>query len=79
MSHRKCLNCGSSKIFRDARIIDKSYYEVTKLEMAVDNKPNAIFFKGTNKAKINCDVCEECGHIMLRVSPLTLKSIKPSI
>ena len=75
--HTKCLNCGSLHITADARLIDKDTVEPFTFkedaEVQILKNPNAFIFKGARYLKIRCDICEDCGHMMLGVAPTELR------
>ncbi len=37
------------------------------LEVVVDSKPSAVFFKGTHYEALRATVCGECGYVSLSV------------
>jgi hypothetical protein len=43
-------------------------------EVQILKNPRAHIFKGARNLKIRCDICEDCGHMMLGVVPSELKA-----
>lgn len=69
MATLKCPRCGSEKIMSNLRIVDQSESLVDQdLEVAVESKPDAIFFKGTHYEALRATVCGECGFVNLSVN-----------
>jgi hypothetical protein len=60
----RCAKCGSDRVVPQARLFDQGY-----LEAAVDAKPDALVFKGTESAKLYARLCAECGHAELFAKP----------
>jgi predicted nucleic-acid-binding Zn-ribbon protein len=64
-----CAKCGSTKIVPRARVIDRGDYnaESGNVRLGVARKPQAIFFKGQEKADIYARLCGACGYAELFV------------
>ncbi len=68
MATMKCPRCGSEKIMPNLQIRDRSESLFDEdLEVVVDSKPNAVFFKGTHYEPLRATVCGECGYVSLSV------------
>ena len=64
-----CAKCGSEKIIPQVRIRDLADYNMpSALSVAVDENPEAIFFKETFTDALTARVCGECGHAELYVT-----------
>ena len=60
---KKCPECDSDKIIKDALIIDRGDANSDHiLQVAVDEKPNASFFKQRLYSNVKADVCADCGY-----------------
>ena len=64
-----CSKCGSSKVVPRARVIDRGDHstDVGNVRLGVDRKPQALVFKGQERADIYARVCGECGFAELFV------------
>lgn len=62
----KCRNCGSEKMMTDLKVLDYGghFDKSLRAEVAVDN-PDAFLFKSAVFAKLNANICGECGHAEL--------------
>lgn len=57
-----CSNCNSHKLIPYARMIDKG--DVSPLQFAVTDNPDAAIFKGWHLFDIAATVCCDCGRVM---------------
>lgn len=62
-----CPRCGSDKIIRGARAIDRRENFTGDLTVAVYGDPEAIFFKDSLYGTLSADICGHCGHVEFRV------------
>ena len=62
----KCSKCGSAKIIPLAPLIDQGQHSdgTLKAQVAYTN-PQAWVFKGPVYAKLNANICGECGYTEL--------------
>ena len=59
---KKCPDCGSEKIVKDAKVIDRVHYGgQLEMEVGIDSFPDALVFKEQRRSPVNADVCGECG------------------
>ena len=64
----KCPRCSSEKIMPNLQVRDRAESIFDKdLEVVVDNKPDAVFFKGAHYEALRATVCGECGYVSLSV------------
>ncbi len=69
MATMKCPRCGSEKIMPNLWIRDRfEAYQGEDLEVVVESKPDALFFKGTHREPLRATVCGECGNVGLSVN-----------
>ena len=61
---KKCAECNSEKIIKDALVIDRGDANSDHiLQVAVDEKPSAFVFKNRMYSDVKADVCADCGYI----------------
>jgi hypothetical protein len=61
---KSCPDCNSQKIVKDVIVLDKGDGSVNyRMQIAVDEKPDALIFKQRNYSEIDADVCADCGYI----------------
>jgi len=61
---KKCPDCNSEKIIKNAKAIDRGEGNVSMdLSVAVDEFPDALIFKQRIYSELDADVCGECGFI----------------
>ena len=64
MKSGQCPKCGSQRIMAHLPVPDHYEYGVVKdATMRVSARPNALFFKGTEHAKLEAYVCADCGFV----------------
>lgn len=61
----RCPHCGSDKIVANAKMLDLGQYSGGKLQIAVDENPEALLFKHRVAQVVNARVCGDCGVIQL--------------
>ena len=62
----KCAKCGSSKIIPLVGVIDQGEHSDGQLQALVAyTNPDAWVFKGAVYAKLNANLCGECGYTEL--------------
>ena len=62
----KCIKCGSEKIIPLVSMIDQGQYSDGTLKARVGyTNPEAWVFKGAVYAKMNANICGECGYTEL--------------
>lgn len=60
----ECKECGSERIIKDAMAIDRAdYNQNLGFQLAVQEDPNALIFKGSIYSQTTADVCADCGLI----------------
>ena len=64
-----CSKCGSTKIVPRAPVFDRGDYstEVGNVRLGVARRPQALLFKGQERADIYARLCGDCGHTELFV------------
>jgi len=66
MKHGKCPKCGSCRVVKNARIIDRNgEYPDQSLSVRIETKPGALLFKGAKEFELKAHVCAECGYAEL--------------
>lgn len=61
---KKCLECKSERIIKDALALDRSSSESHYVMwVAIDEKPDALMFKNRIYSDVKADVCGDCGFI----------------
>jgi hypothetical protein len=60
-----CLRCGSDKIVRSARVLERGHY--SDVSVVVYGDPNALILKDALYGKLAADICGRCGHVELHV------------
>ena len=59
-----CLRCGSPRIIRNVRIVDRSHANRRRdLCAELYEDPGALIFKGTHEARLLGNICADCGHV----------------
>lgn len=65
----KCLQCGSSRIVTNARVVDRGHEDLgQQLKIEVFGNPEAWIFKDAHAGTLKANVCADCGFVMLSVS-----------
>ena len=63
-----CTRCGSDAVIPRVRVVDRDEGGTRQdLEVEVQRRPNALFFKRPERSKISAQVCGACGHAELYV------------
>ena len=70
MSHKECINCSSTNILNNIRMIDKSDYRTMDMEFEFEKDNRSIF--GKKRGKMISDICKDCGHIMFKVKHVNI-------
>ena len=60
---KKCPDCGSEKIIKNAKAIDHNQNYAGDFSIAVEEYPDALMFKQRIYSGINADVCGDRGFI----------------
>ena len=61
-----CTRCGSDAVIPRVRVVDRDDSGTRQdLEVEVQRRPNAMFFKRPERSKISAQVCGACGHAEL--------------
>ena len=62
MRLKTCPKCDSERIIPDVYVEDKGMSNVPwSLSVRVDEKPDALVFKGRHKTALEARICGECG------------------
>ena len=71
---KKCPECESERIIKDARAIDRTEDLVNiGFQVAVDENPDALIFKSAVYSETKAEICADCGYIQFyAVTPRTL-------
>ncbi|CAN5524914.1 hypothetical protein BH10ACI1_BH10ACI1_23320 [soil metagenome] len=70
---KTCTKCNSEKIVPNAQVLDEGQYASGYLKIAVDENPDALFFKSRTQNNVKVFVCGDCGFIEFYAeSPQTL-------
>jgi uncharacterized OB-fold protein len=73
----KCLQCGSTDIVKEVRVVDRGNNDFkSDLNLEVYEEPNAFIFKGTHKGKLSANVCVDCGFVMFTVTTDAARELK---
>lgn len=64
---RKCVCCGSENLITDLKLIDRWDGGEDNSHVSLQMDPSAWVFKGTIRAHIEGEVCDDCGHLQLFV------------
>ncbi|HEY1014009.1 MAG TPA: hypothetical protein VGE07_14955 [Herpetosiphonaceae bacterium] len=67
---QRCDKCGSDKIIPNAEVLDHSHTNIYNLSVAVNEDPNALFFKGRHTGTLYATICASCGHTELKATNL---------
>jgi hypothetical protein len=72
-AHRKqpdrlCMRCGSDKIVRGARVLDRRENFTSDLTVVVYGEPDALVFKDRRYGTLTAEICGRCGHVELLVN-----------
>lgn len=63
---KKCLQCNSDKIIPSAMVLDRGEgHGEAKLNVGVDEAPDALIFKTRVRSELRASVCGECGYTEL--------------
>ena len=74
---KKCTLCGSDDLLEGLRVVDRGADNYrAELEIEMDTKPDAIFFRGTVSETVKATMCCDCGHVMLFANPGFAKNLK---
>ena len=61
---KNCPDCNSQKIIKSAKALDRGDANGNHImQIAVDEKPDALIFKQRNYSTIKAEVCGDCGFI----------------
>lgn len=60
---KKCPDCNSENIIENVRLIETDRNIDRFVKVAVDESPDALFFKERNYSEIIVKVCADCGLI----------------
>lgn len=72
-----CVQCGSIDIVENVDVFDQAHGGVVhSLTLGVYKRPKAMLFKGRRVAKAFCNVCVDCGFVMLKVTKFDAARIK---
>ncbi|MCG3137424.1 MAG: hypothetical protein HJJLKODD_01268 [Phycisphaerae bacterium] len=72
-----CLQCRSTRIIADVRVIDHAHGNSKKdLQVEVYENPGALIFKGMHAAKLTAHICEDCGLVMFTIPPETARELR---
>lgn len=67
--NKTCGKCGSDKIVPKVQVIDRGDHSVEgNLEVAIDENPDAFFFRERFRAGISARVCGNCGFVEFYVN-----------
>ena len=58
-----CYECESEKIIKNANVWETDHSSDKHLHVAIDESPNALFFKDRMYSTVKADVCADCGFI----------------
>ncbi len=73
---KNCIKCNSEKIIPNARVLDEGQYASGYLKIAIDENPEAFFFKDRTLNDVKVSVCGDCGFIeFYAVSPQILYEV----
>jgi len=69
-----CTRCGSEAVIPRVRVVDRDEGGMRQdLEVEIQRRPNAMFFKRPERTRLSARVCSACGHAELFVdSPAAL-------
>jgi hypothetical protein len=63
-----CTRCGSDAMIPRVRVIERDEGGMRQdLEVEIQRRPNAMFFKRPERTKLSARVCSACGHAELFV------------
>jgi predicted nucleic-acid-binding Zn-ribbon protein len=62
-----CAKCGSAKIVPRARVTELAGDYRGEISVGVDERPEALVFKGNKHVNVHARVCGECGYSELYV------------
>jgi len=65
--NRKCVCCGSGNLITGVKLIDKWQNGEDSARVSIDAVPDALVFKGRERANVHSEVCDDCGHLQLFV------------
>ncbi|HLK59900.1 MAG TPA: hypothetical protein VKU00_25285 [Chthonomonadaceae bacterium] len=69
IARTQCAKCGSHKIIPEARIWVRGPSDMTnELQVEVNEKPNALLFKGAHYGVLRAWICGTCGFTELYVN-----------
>jgi hypothetical protein len=75
MPEETCPKCQSRKMIPAARIVDQAGHFI-RLAVSVDEKPDALIFKGAHTQLLRARICGACGNVELYVDdPEELHSV----
>ncbi|HMS38934.1 MAG TPA: hypothetical protein PKE69_01820 [Pyrinomonadaceae bacterium] len=60
---KNCLKCNSDKIIPNAMVLDKGENSSGYLQIAVDEKPDALIFKQRITSPVRVAICGNCGYL----------------
>ncbi len=60
-----CPKCGSNKIIRRARILDRGAEMDAELTVEIERRPAAILSKGKARSDLRAAICGSCGYTEL--------------
>ena len=72
-----CLQCESTDIVKQVRVVDKGHnHYKSDLSLVVYEDPDAFIFKGAHQGKLSANVCVDCGFVMFTVTTSTARELK---
>ena len=60
---KNCPKCNSDKIIPNGMVLDTGQAAEGYLQVAVDENPDAVFFKSRAKSQIRVSICGHCGYL----------------
>lgn len=66
MAITNCSRCGSEEVMPNLQIRDNLGFGI-KLEVEIEENPNAMIFKKSRRSSMTATVCSDCGNVELTV------------
>lgn len=61
---KKCPECNSEKIIKEALAIDRGdQYSTNNMIVGIEQNPKAFIFKNRTDSDVRAEVCADCGYI----------------
>lgn len=61
-----CTHCGSDAVIPRVRVVERDEGGTRQdVEVEVQRRPNAVFFKRPERSRLSAQVCSACGHVEL--------------